>query len=783
MRRVERGPAPDLVQGPDFVNLRQEYEAFRATGGSRVTQTKLDPRASLGAIESMAGGYVHDLFQGKCAYTEVAGETRFHLHRPEADAYDDRRGISAAHYWWTATWYRNWYLASNDVASLKRNNFPVLGERATEPTATSSDGAGEPTAPHLDRGVLLDPCEDRPEWHLRFDGDGTVRAWAESGVPWLGDEARRGPDTIRLLDLNAPLLVRSRLAAIAETVGRVDAAAELDPALLDPARAHLGAVRQVLAARFLEAGAPGERTAGLLAAELGPLLASQPGAHPSGLVELVRRHLVDVDATLAAHLQGPPEAGAIEVPTHAKPPSGPPVRGLTPHETAVIPRTAAITRAVISNFQAIERAELSIAVGEVVIPTDPLPPTPLTGRSWRALLGENGVGKSATLRAIGLALASSSLPDLEAAAGIDWSRLLRRGQKQGRVLLEFTDGSRIDLRFNRNRAWFVGGAPRMEGFVRGFGATRLLGPDDGSPEANVRLGNLFNPRIPVIDAEAWLLGIEEEGDFNVVAVAVAELLGRHDEVTGTVEPGAVPARFIQRVDGELSIGGEPLDNLSDGYRSVIATACDLMAGAGTGLSGMGNATGIVLIDELGAHMHPRWKMDITRTLRRVFPSMQFIVSTHEPLCLMGLVENEVVRVRSSSTRVGEPWHALFDPIEESPSRFRVDRLLTSAFFGLDTTIDPIVERQFREYYALIRKPTLTPEEDARRGELRATLSQHGVLGYTARDQMVYEAIDEFLAREPELEPGERLRQRKATLSQVGDIWRNVAERRRVTGRL
>ena len=37
----------------------------------------------------------------------------------------------------------------------------------------------------------------------------------------------------------------------------------------------------------------------------------------------------------------------------------------------MIPRTAAITRAVISNFQAIERAELSIAVGEVVIPDRP----------------------------------------------------------------------------------------------------------------------------------------------------------------------------------------------------------------------------------------------------------------------------------------------------------------------------------------------------------------------------------------------------------------------------
>jgi hypothetical protein len=30
-------------------------------------------------------------------------------------------------------WYGNWCLASNDVASLKRNNFPVMGDRVTEP--------------------------------------------------------------------------------------------------------------------------------------------------------------------------------------------------------------------------------------------------------------------------------------------------------------------------------------------------------------------------------------------------------------------------------------------------------------------------------------------------------------------------------------------------------------------------------------------------------------------------------------------------------------------------
>jgi hypothetical protein len=40
-------------------------------------------------------------------------------------------------------------------------------------------------------------------------------------------------------------------------------------------------------------------------------------------------------------------------------------------------------------------------------------------------------------------------------------------------------------------------------------------------------------------------------------------------------------------------------------------------------------------------------------------------------------------------------------VSKSRCRYRVDRLLTSGFFGLDATIDPVVDRQFREYYALI----------------------------------------------------------------------------------
>lgn len=793
MRRVERGPAPPLVQSPDFQQIWSDYVAFRASGGSRVTQTRSGSADFAGTLDRIAGDYVRLLFQGRCAYTERLGDkVVLHLHRPESDAYDERLGISAEHYWWTAGWYRNWYAASYEVVGLKRNTFPVLEERALVPPPSEvGSPSWEPTPPYLDDGVLLDPCEDHPEWHLRFHEDGTVTPWAaESSAGWLDDQqGRRAGETIRLLGLDSEDLVYSRAAVIREVV----ASGRRDVSTLE-SFPHVGAIRQVLAERLLR-GQPDAESVRSLMPEVAPRVMLEPYRYPDGLVELVLPYVAGIYPELVESWRprtqmvgaeppesappGPPEPPP---PAQAKPRKSRPRRGLTAEETHVIPRTAAIARATITNFQAIKKVELAIPVAEVELPPRPGTTVTATGRAWTALLGENGTGKSSTLRAIGLGLASTYLSELEEQVHLDWSRLLRRGTTSGRVLLEFTDGSRIDLRFNARRAWFVGGAPRVEAFVRGFGATRLLSPDAPPPEANVRLGNLFDAHVPVIDAERWLLDIPSEGDFNVVALAIAELIGRREDVEfAETNPSAAP--LVQRVDGEVTIGGEPLDTLSDGYRTIIATACDLMAGAGAGLSDMRNATGIVLVDELGAHMHPRWKMEITGTLRRVFPSMQFIVTTHEPLCLMGLVENEVVRVRPSTTHPGAPWHALFDPIPDSPSRFRVDRLLTSGFFGLDTTIDPGVDREFREYYSLVRAETLTPAQEHRQAELRGRLSQHGVLGYTRRDQMVYEAIDRFLAAEAEMSVAERRRRRDQTLENVADIWRNVAERRRAGGLL
>ena len=199
--------------------------------------------------------------------------------------------------------------------------------------------------------------------------------------------------------------------------------------------------------------------------------------------------------------------------------------------------------------------------------------------------------------------------------------------------------------------------------------------------------------------------------------------------------------------------------------------------ASGGVSDLARARGIVLIDEVGAHLHPSWRMQITDRLRRAFPNVQFLISTHEPLCLRGLQENEVVKVLKY-----ERFGVVLQEIEMSPARYRVDQLLTSDFFGLDSAIDPELDALFRRYYELRRNQQPDDPISDKLRELDRTLHQQRlrpVLGYTRRDQLMYEAIDKFLATQPTIDdPDERQRLRQDTVDKVAEQWLKMTRLRR-----
>jgi len=61
--------------------------------------------------------------------------------------------------------------------------------------------------------------------------------------------------------------------------------------------------------------------------------------------------------------------------------------------------------------------------------------------------------------------------------------------------------------------------------------------------------------------------------------------------------------------------------------------------------------GIVLIDELDMHLHPNWQKRVVADLKRAFPNIQFIVTTHSPFIIQSLHENEVINLDNTNGKV------------------------------------------------------------------------------------------------------------------------------------
>ena len=90
---------------------------------------------------------------------------------------------------------------------------------------------------------------------------------------------------------------------------------------------------------------------------------------------------------------------------------------------------------------------------------------------------------------------------------------------------------------------------------------------------------------------------------------------------------------------------QPFNMLSDGQRCVLALVADIAQKAATLNPHLGSKVltlteGVVLIDELDLHLHPRWQRRIIEDLRLTFPKIQFICTTHSPFLIQSLRSSE-----------------------------------------------------------------------------------------------------------------------------------------------
>ena len=145
---------------------------------------------------------------------------------------------------------------------------------------------------------------------------------------------------------------------------------------------------------------------------------------------------------------------------------------------------------------------------------------------------------------------------------------------------------------------------------------------------------------------------EKLSDLSAVRTAISRMLqGVSDPRVGMSDP---PRLVVSREDSgsETTLAFE---QLSDGYRGVLALAADIARHLARGAAGESANTldreVVVLIDEIEQHLHPAWQQRILTDLTCTFPNAQFIVSTHSPQVLTTVRPKHIVELAIEDGRV------------------------------------------------------------------------------------------------------------------------------------
>ncbi len=91
----------------------------------------------------------------------------------------------------------------------------------------------------------------------------------------------------------------------------------------------------------------------------------------------------------------------------------------------------------------------------------------------------------------------------------------------------------------------------------------------------------------------------------------------------------------------------PISCLSAGYQSVLWMVMDIayrLATLNPGKMNLNESKGVVLIDEVDMHLHPKWQWNVIKTLEKTFPNIQFIIATHSPIIISSCKKGNLILI-------------------------------------------------------------------------------------------------------------------------------------------
>ncbi len=301
------------------------------------------------------------------------------------------------------------------------------------------------------------------------------------------------------------------------------------------------------------------------------------------------------------------------------------------------------------------------------------------GPGWHVILGENGAGKSSFVQSLALVLVG---PDEAPALRQDWNQWLRQGEKEAHI--------RVTVRGDKHYDWWAGTGRQSQGDLpadlwlkrngedkvhlindqkKDAGAYRHVwsghqgwfsaayGPFRRFRGGETDLAILFyaNPRLArhlsafsegaaLTEGLKWLKDLHvrqlEEPDpkIDTFLANLKSLVNETEFLPHQMQLAQIKSSEVIFRDGQ---GKEvPITDLSDGFRAMLSMTFELLRQMAAvfgpaKIFGEGGRSvkvpGVVMIDEVDAHLHPTWQHRIGQWFKRCFPQVQFLVTTHSPI--------------------------------------------------------------------------------------------------------------------------------------------------------
>ena len=236
------------------------------------------------------------------------------------------------------------------------------------------------------------------------------------------------------------------------------------------------------------------------------------------------------------------------------------------------------------------------------------------------IVGENGDGKTLLLQSIVIGL-----------AGIKEGDVFNLIKSQENAEIELSDSSETTYSKNNNNTY---------PYIFAYGASRynICQMTEDKTGYLTLFASRYNLRSPI----EWLQYLdhsEKSGKPLILSVQEAILLLKK-LLNSDIEIEVTPDNVTFTEKGAVV----SFEQLSAGYRGVITIICDLIARLYEKqpyVLDIKDFRGLVLIDEVELHLHPKWKYNFMKKLRDTFPLIQFIVTTHSPTVILGASKEAV----------------------------------------------------------------------------------------------------------------------------------------------